>query len=126
MHLLLYPVTLTLDRSSLGSLMQGVMKQGGIGERGSPNFRCKHDCPRMLLCFISNSWIRTRYARLFLVPTLPAQSLVISPEFQHILRILNTNIDGRRKVQSVGMMAEFRVPCTVRPWKVPLDCICVH
>ncbi|CAB1117862.1 unnamed protein product [Ectocarpus sp. CCAP 1310/34] len=26
-------------------------------------------------------------------------SLVISPEFQHILRILNTNIDGRRKVQ---------------------------
>ncbi|CAM9417859.1 unnamed protein product [Phaeothamnion confervicola] len=28
----------------------------------------------------------------------PPQSLVISPEFQHILRILNTNIDGRRKV----------------------------
>ncbi|CBN75754.1 conserved unknown protein [Ectocarpus siliculosus] len=28
-----------------------------------------------------------------------AMSLVISPEFQHILRILNTNIDGRRKVQ---------------------------
>ncbi|CAM9149704.1 unnamed protein product [Choristocarpus tenellus] len=26
-------------------------------------------------------------------------SLVISQEFQHILRILNTNIDGRRKVQ---------------------------
>eukprot|EP00640_Fibrocapsa_japonica_P007771 CAMPEP_0113939846 /NCGR_PEP_ID=MMETSP1339-20121228/6075_1 /TAXON_ID=94617 /ORGANISM="Fibrocapsa japonica" /LENGTH=153 /DNA_ID=CAMNT_0000943467 /DNA_START=83 /DNA_END=544 /DNA_ORIENTATION=- /assembly_acc=CAM_ASM_000762 len=25
--------------------------------------------------------------------------LVISPDFQHILRILNTNIDGRRKVQ---------------------------
>ncbi|CAI5711565.1 unnamed protein product [Hyaloperonospora brassicae] len=25
-------------------------------------------------------------------------SLVISPDFQHILRILNTNIDGRRKV----------------------------
>lgn len=29
---------------------------------------------------------------------LAPQSLVISPEFQHILRILNTNIDGRRKV----------------------------
>ncbi|KUF77283.1 40S ribosomal protein S18 [Phytophthora nicotianae] len=26
------------------------------------------------------------------------QSLVIGPDFQHILRILNTNIDGRRKV----------------------------
>jgi hypothetical protein len=26
-----------------------------------------------------------------------AQSLVIGPDFQHILRILNTNIDGRRK-----------------------------
>ena len=25
-------------------------------------------------------------------------SLVISPDFQHILRVLNTNIDGRRKV----------------------------
>eukprot|EP00619_Florenciella_sp_RCC1007_P014108 CAMPEP_0205906442 /NCGR_PEP_ID=MMETSP1325-20131115/1949_1 /ASSEMBLY_ACC=CAM_ASM_000708 /TAXON_ID=236786 /ORGANISM="Florenciella sp., Strain RCC1007" /LENGTH=146 /DNA_ID=CAMNT_0053272457 /DNA_START=29 /DNA_END=469 /DNA_ORIENTATION=+ len=25
-------------------------------------------------------------------------SLIISPDFQHILRILNTNIDGRRKV----------------------------
>lgn len=25
------------------------------------------------------------------------QSLVIGPDFQHILRILNTNIDGRRK-----------------------------
>ena len=25
-------------------------------------------------------------------------SLVISPAFQHILRVLNTNIDGRRKV----------------------------
>lgn len=29
------------------------------------------------------------------------QSLVISPEFQHILRILNTNIDGRRKVREM-------------------------
>lgn len=26
-----------------------------------------------------------------------AQSLVIGPDFQHILRILNTNVDGRRK-----------------------------
>lgn len=26
------------------------------------------------------------------------QSLVIGPDFQHILRILNTNVDGRRKV----------------------------
>jgi len=27
------------------------------------------------------------------------QSLIISPEFQHILRILNTNVDGTRNVQ---------------------------
>lgn len=27
------------------------------------------------------------------------QSLVITPEFQHILRILNTNVDGTRSVQ---------------------------
>lgn len=26
-----------------------------------------------------------------------SQSLVVGPDFQHILRILNTNIDGRRK-----------------------------
>jgi len=25
-------------------------------------------------------------------------SLILSPEFQHILRVLNTNIDGRRKI----------------------------
>ena len=30
--------------------------------------------------------------------TMSSGSLVISPDFQHILRVLNTNIDGRRKV----------------------------
>lgn len=28
----------------------------------------------------------------------PPQSLVIPEKFQHILRVLNTNIDGRRKI----------------------------
>lgn len=27
------------------------------------------------------------------------QSLIISPDFQHILRILNTNVDGTKSVQ---------------------------
>lgn len=27
------------------------------------------------------------------------QSLKLSPDFQHILRVLNTNIDGKRNVQ---------------------------
>ena len=30
---------------------------------------------------------------------IPTQSLIITPEFQHILRILNTNVDGTRSVQ---------------------------
>lgn len=30
--------------------------------------------------------------------TFPSQSLVIPEKFQHILRVLNTNIDGRRKI----------------------------
>lgn len=30
--------------------------------------------------------------------TFPLQSLVIPEKFQHILRVLNTNIDGRRKI----------------------------
>jgi Ribosomal protein S13/S18 len=29
---------------------------------------------------------------------LPAQSLVAGEEFQHILRVLNTNVDGKQKV----------------------------
>lgn len=44
------------------------------------------------------------------------QSLVITPDFQHILRILNTNIDGRRKtwvaltaIQGVGR--RFSIMC---------------
>lgn len=32
-------------------------------------------------------------------PPTPPQSLIITPEFQHILRILNTNVDGTRCVQ---------------------------
>lgn len=32
------------------------------------------------------------------VPGLCFQSLVIPEKFQHILRVLNTNIDGRRKI----------------------------
>ncbi|XP_014749522.1 PREDICTED: 40S ribosomal protein S18, partial [Sturnus vulgaris] len=31
-------------------------------------------------------------------PPLSPQSLVIPEKFQHILRVLNTNIDGRRKI----------------------------
>ena len=34
---------------------------------------------------------------LLLHPIIP-QSLVIPEKFQHILRVLNTNIDGRRKI----------------------------
>lgn len=30
---------------------------------------------------------------------LGGQSLIISPDFQHILRILNTNVDGTKSVQ---------------------------
>ena len=41
-------------------------------------------------------------ARLKRIPTLlaclPAQSLVAGEEFQHILRVLNTNVDGKQKV----------------------------
>lgn len=37
--------------------------------------------------------------------SLAPQSLVISPEFQHILRILNTNIDGRRKVGYCALLS---------------------
>lgn len=33
-----------------------------------------------------------------IVVSVIVQSLVIGPDFQHILRILNTNVDGRRKV----------------------------
>jgi small subunit ribosomal protein S18e len=37
---------------------------------------------------------------------LPQSDLVVGPDFQHILRILNTNIDGRIKV----MYALTKVP----------------
>ena len=45
--------------------------------------------------------VSINYTHLFLTPFPSSQSspLLISPDFQHILRILNTNIDGRRKVR---------------------------
>ena len=51
---------------------------------------------------------------LLLHPIIP-QSLVIPEKFQHILRVLNTNIDGRRKIAfaitaiKVGGERNFRV-----------------
>ena len=38
------------------------------------------------------------FLRFLLILTLILQSLVLQDDFQHILRVLNTNIDGRQKV----------------------------
>jgi hypothetical protein len=60
------------------------------------------------------------------------QSLIITPEFQHILRILNTNVDGTRCVQYAltaikGVGRRFsNVVCKKAEIDLYQRCVCVR
>lgn len=78
-----------------------MFKNGGLM---ATLFMSQHNLILMTLMFVVEVYFYISMLETFIIKFIFLQSLVIPEKFQHILRIMGTNIDGKRKV-TIAMTA---------------------